>query len=587
MRTNRRKLSRGLTMSILLMTAPIFILSIGILYLQSRYLIHQEVSEDTQSMLHTMMQRIKYYINTVETAANSNVWLLEESFTPDSIRSVPYRTKRLNHNVTSCEVITDSKILSNYEHNHPKYTVNKDGTVGTYSCPIIMKDGHLAGILSTNFSFSRMAGILNEFEHPYPHSYYMMLAGDGRYIMHPDSTKLFKKTIFTDSDPSNGKDMIALGHEMTAGNRGNMHVMYNGQRYHVDYSPVPGTDWSLALVCLDKDIMKNYHQLGYAIIGLLVIGISIILLLCHHMVKRTIYPINMLIATTRKMADGQYDETIPTTNDKNVIGRLQNCFAMMQQSLNERMSSLRQHVDDLRLHNEELMRARQQTEEIIKRKNQYICHLTQQMRMPLNVITGFADILGDSTNTISGEEQSSIRQMMMSNVDGMNRMILLMLDATETDTNEKLVCERHDELSCMEIAQTCIQHTLTHYPQANIQLENELSKDIFILTNKIYLTRILFELLDNAASHSDGKHITLRISQTEDNILFTVQDVGPGLPADFAEQTYKPFTKADELPEGVGMGLALVKRHALSLGGNMHIDTDYNNGCRITIEMPK
>ena len=114
MRTNRRKLSRGLTMSILLMTAPIFILSIGILYLQSRYLIHQEVSEDTQSMLHTMMQRIKYYINTVETAANSNVWLLEESFTPDSIRSVPYRIKRLNHNVTFCEVITDSKILSNF-----------------------------------------------------------------------------------------------------------------------------------------------------------------------------------------------------------------------------------------------------------------------------------------------------------------------------------------------------------------------------------------------------------------------------------------------------------------------------------------
>ena len=176
---------------------------------------------------------------------------------------------------------------------------------------------------------------------------------------------------------------------------------------------------------------------------------------------------------------------------------------------------------------------------------------------------------------------------MMSNVDGMNRMILLMLDATETDTNEKLVCERHDELSCMEIAQTCIQHTLTHFPQANIQLENELSEDIYILTNKIYLTRILCELLDNAASHSDGKHITLRISQTEDNILFTVQDVGPGLPADLVEQAYKPFTKSDEVPDSVGLGLALAKRHALSLGGGMVIDANYHDGCRITIEMPK
>ena len=587
MRVNRRKLSKELTMGILLMTAPIFILSLGLLFIQSRYLIHQEVTESSQSMLNTMLHRIKYYMNTVETAANSNVWLLEERFTPDSIRSVPERTKRLNHNITCCKVITAPEELKSYGYNSPKYTVNKDGTVSTYRCPIKMKDGRLVGILAANFSFSRMAEILDEFEHPYPHSYYMLLAGDGRYLMHPDTTKLFKKTIFTDADLKNGKDMIALGHEMTAGNRGNMHVMYNGQRYHVNYRPVPGTDWSLALVCPDSDIMKSYHQLGYVIIALLIIGLSIILLLCHHMVKRTIYPINMLIGITRKMADGQYDEHIPTTSEKTVIGKLQNCFAMMQQSLSERMSSLRQDVYDIRKHNEEQRQARLQAEKTMQKKAHYINYLSQQMRMSLNVITGFADMLGDSKNAISDEELGSIRQMMKSNVDGMNRMVLLMFDATETDTNEKLVCERLDKLSCDEVAQACIQYTLTHFPQADIQLDNKLAEGTCMLTNKIYLTRILRELLDNAASHSDGKHITLRISQTETHILFTVQDVGPGLPADFAEQTYKPFTKADELPEGVGMGLALVKRHALSLGGKMVIDTDYHDGCRITIEMPK
>ena len=52
-------------------------------------------------------------------------------------------------------------------------------------------------------------------------------------------------------------------------------------------------------------------------------------------------------------------------------------------------------------------------------------------------------------------------------------------------------------------------------------------------------------------------------------------------------QTYQPFTKADEQTKGVGLGLALAKRHALSLGGDMLIDTNYHDGCRITIEMPK
>jgi len=260
---------------------------------------------------------------------------------------------------------------------------------------------------------------------------------------------------------------------------------------------------------------------------------------------------------------------------------------MMQQSLNERMSSLRQDVSNIRKRNEEHRQARLQAEEGMLKKVHYINHLSQQIRMSLSVITGFADMLGDSKNTISAEEQNSIHQMMKTNIDGMNRMILLMFDATETDANEKLVCERLDELSCHEIAQASIHYVLTHFPEANILLEDELSEGVCILTHKIYLTRILRELLDNAASHSDGKHITLRISQTESNILFTVQDVGPGLPGDLIAQAYQPFTKADEQPEGVGLGLALVKRHALSLGGNMLIDTDYHDGCRITIEMPK
>ena len=88
--------------------------------------------------------------------------------------------------------------------------------------------------------------------------------------MHPDTTRLFKTTIVADKDPSHDTEMIALGHEMTAGKEGTMHVTMNGRLCHVAYKPVPGTSWSLALVCPDSEVLTSYNMLAY-IVGLMII----------------------------------------------------------------------------------------------------------------------------------------------------------------------------------------------------------------------------------------------------------------------------------------------------------------------------
>jgi signal transduction histidine kinase len=99
--------------------------------------------------------------------------------------------------------------------------------------------------------------------------------------------------------------------------------------------------------------------------------------------------------------------------------------------------------------------------------------------------------------------------------------------------------------------------------------------------------RTLRELLFNAAKYSDGQHIMLRISETISTIRFTVEDVGPGIPSDTLGMIFKPFVKVDDLSEGLGLGLPLAKRHALSLGGDLLYDADYHDGCRFILEVPK
>ena len=85
----------------------------------------------------------------------------------------------------------------------------------------------------------------------------------------------------------------------------------------------------------------------------------------------------------------------------------------------------------------------------------------------------------------------------------------------------------------------------------------------------------------------NGQHILVRVSQTPANVRFTIQDVGPGLPEEIQDQIFKPFMKVNDLSEGLGLGLPLCKRHAVSLGGKLIYDVSYKEGCRFFLEIPK
>ena len=90
----KRRLSRKLILSIMLMAVPVFILSLGIFYSQSRYLIRQGAIECSKSILRTTIQRVNNYMTTIEASTNANAWLLEENFCPDSLKLITQRIQR-------------------------------------------------------------------------------------------------------------------------------------------------------------------------------------------------------------------------------------------------------------------------------------------------------------------------------------------------------------------------------------------------------------------------------------------------------------------------------------------------------------
>jgi signal transduction histidine kinase len=422
---------------------------------------------------------------------------------------------------------------------------------------------------------------------PYPHSYFMLIGENGRYYVHPDSTLLFKQTIFTGADTRKQADQIVLGHEMTSGKRGNMMVNMDGADCIVCYQPVPGTKWSLAIVCPDSDVMEGYHRLIYIVVSLLVLGLLVIILLSHRAMAHTIRPLHELLDKTQSITAGNMDVTIPRTTRIDVIGRLQNSFAQMLESLNYHMKSVRFVSDQTRQRNEELLQATRMAQEADRQKTTFIQNVTHQIRTPLNIIMGFAQVLSDAgSGNLSDDDLKNVTDTLNHNATQLRRMVQMLFDSSDSGLNEEMNCDKTDTLLCVQAAQEAADVMRQHYPDVDISIHTQLADDFALITNRNYFMRSLLELVYNAAKYSDGKHIELQVSADEAMVNFVVQDQGNGIPESEIEHLFKFFTKVDDLSEGLGLGLPLAKRHAQNLGGDVVLDPTYHAGCRFILTIP-
>ena len=428
--------------------------------------------------------------------------------------------------------------------------------------------------------------MINTTQPPYPGAYFVLLGSKGYYYNHPDTTRIFKKNIFTDLDPNKHADIIALGHEMTQGNKGTLHVKINNQLYHVCYCPVTGTDWSLALLCLDSEILKGYNHLTYLLVALTIIGLLVFLWLCRRGVNEAISPLTELLTTSQKISEGNYDLLIAHTDREDAVGELQNSFATMQHSLTTHVDNIRKATEETKKSNEELAKAMKMAEEALRQKDIFIQNVSHQIRTPLNIIQGFSQVLQESPD-LPKADMKSITDTMMHNALHLNRMVLMLFDSSDSGIEEELLSHRDDFVSCNKIAGECISYTRDHFPDKTVLFLTDLDDSFRVKTSHLYLMRTLRELLYNAAKYSDGEHIIMRVTQTESVVCFSVEDKGQGLPDGAEDIIFNPFMKIDDLSEGLGLGLPLAKRHAKSLGGDLTLDTSYHEGCKFILEIPK
>jgi methyl-accepting chemotaxis protein/sigma-B regulation protein RsbU (phosphoserine phosphatase) len=272
----------------------------------------------------------------------------------------------------------------------------------SFCLPIFNNQGERVGVMAADISLRALSNSVLATK-PSPNGYCTLLSNNGSYIVHPDTTRLFHKTVFSQIDHTTNASAMEVAEAMLAGETGYGRFRLYDNNYYVFYKPfertaVPGRitsnlGWSAGVIYPEDDIFKEYNQLLYYVLAIAIIGLLLLYMLCHTVFHRQLQPLQILTHSARRIAAGHYDEIIPDARQHDEIGLLQANFQKMQQSLSTNINELEKLKTTLSEHGDDLREAYRQAQEADHVKTTFMHKMTNQMISPAESIIQDVDTL--------------------------------------------------------------------------------------------------------------------------------------------------------------------------------------------------
>ncbi len=202
--------------------------------------------------------------------------------------------------------------------------------------------------------------------------------------------------------------------------------------------------------------------------------------------------------------------------------------------------------------------------------------LAHELRNPL---AGMRMAIGNLHDETQHAEQRQRLEMVASELDRITTLLNGLLDQA-----------RHEPEASVPVAMASLVNdllTLARYQMpANLQIQAEVPEGLACLLPEGGLRQALLNLIINAqqALGADGGHIRVRVGYHPGSASLVVEDNGPGFSPAWLANGIRQFRSSRH--EGTGLGLAMVRRFAEGLNGELRLENLTPHGARVTLQLP-
>lgn len=331
------------------------------------------------------------------------------------------------------------------------------------------------------------------------------------------------------------------------------HIMAASSPLMIDGEVVGGMRYVTSLNKVDKQIIIIVAiALG---IGLGILGMVYFSNL--YFIRSIVDPVAGITETAKRIAAGSYGVQIEKRYDDE-IGALTDAINDMSLKIN-------------------------QSE---KMKNEFISSVSHELRTPLTAINGWAETIMNGEVRDAGDVKKGMG-IIVSEARRLTNMVEELLEFSRIqDGRFTLSVEPMDIKAELEDA---VYTYREFFRREGIELNHFDCDEEFppIAGDPERLRQVFCNLLDNAAKHGgSGKRIDTAIARDEDQVVITIRDYGPGIPAEELPHVKYKFYKGSSKARGSGIGLAVCDEIITRHEGTLDIDNAEGGGCIVTIHLP-
>jgi len=223
----------------------------------------------------------------------------------------------------------------------------------------------------------------------------------------------------------------------------------------------------------------------------------------------------------------------------------------------------------------------------LERQKQFTGQASHQLRTPLAALIAAIDVARRRPRTV--EEHERVLDGLHDDSVRLWRVVEALLFLARAEAEAGL-----PDLECLDLAAWAAGHLRAwsgHARAADLRFEGGDGDPLWTRAHRPLLGQLLDNLLENACKYSEpGTPIIVRAWCEPGAVALAVEDRGCGIPPEDVLRVFEPFYRAESARQlgraGVGLGLAVARRIAVTHGGTITADSAPGKGCRFVVRLP-